>query len=589
MAHIISRIQIENYKSIKHQNFELARFTPLVGYNNAGKSNILQGIKWILRKTSLGASCFNDPSQPVVMIATIQGITEEILNNIEDAHKARIEPFLDNGTLTIKRVQDTPSQSVGSIRLFVLDPQDNSTWQSNPAGIDNAIKDLFPEPIHIGAMENSEEDVTKSSTSSTIGKLLGEMIEPIELAYGDQVNVALGGLKNLLDAEGENRAPELQQFDEDVNVKLDAFFPDIKLKVHIPTPELKEVFKKGTIKVYENNLANYKDVGTLGHGAQRSIQMALIRHLADLKLANNQNLTTTLLLIDEPELYLHPQGIEILRQALKILADQGYQVIFTTHSPFMITSKDVSNTILVRKSDIVGTHSRQSLKLAIPAIEAEAPHQITLLYSLSNSSNILFSERIVLAEGKTENKLLPSLIEHVTGRTLLNHKSALVEMSGSGNTRKAMRVLEVMDLPTKALVDLDFALKNGIEEGYLMMGDVDVQACKDHLQNIFQQHNMLLGPDGWPQKNQHLSAADGFAILANEATLTVHINSIFNKMKAHRIWVWKKGTIEKHLNLTGKKEALWAQFLNDLDNSDLQTLLPDDYVEIQNCINWLLD
>ena len=54
-------------------------------------------------------------------------------------------------------------------------------------------------------------------------------------------------------------------------------------------------------------------LSTLGHGAQRSIQMTLIRHLADLKLNNQEQATTTLLLIDEPELYLHPQAIEILR------------------------------------------------------------------------------------------------------------------------------------------------------------------------------------------------------------------------------------------------------------------------------------
>jgi len=588
MSHIISNIKVFNFKSIKNQEFDFATFTPLVGYNNAGKSNILQSIKWILRKSSLTSGSFNDPALPITVIATIEGITDDILQNIDQNHRARIEPLLSHGKLTIKRIQDNPGQSLASIRLLVLDPNDDTNWQNNPAGIDNAIKDLFPEPIHIGAMENSEEDVTKSSASSTIGKLLGEMIEPIELAYGAQVNIALDGLKNLLDAEGINRAPELIQFDQDVNIKLDAFFPDITLKVHIPTPELKEVFKKGTIKVYENNLANYKDVGNLGHGAQRSIQMALIRHLADLKLANQQNLTTTLLLIDEPELYLHPQGIEILRQSLKILANQGYQVIFTTHSPFMITSKDVYNTVLVRKNDVLGTHSRKSLKLAIPIIEQDAPHQITLLYSLSNSSNILFSEKIILAEGKTENKLLPTLIENVTGRTLLNHKSALVEMSGSGNTKKAMKVLEVMDLPTKAVVDLDFALKQGITDGYLQANDVDVQACKAHLQTIFQNHNMLLGADGWPQNNQHLTAANAFAILALEQAISANIDAIFEKMKAHRIWIWKKGTIEKHLSLTGKKEAVWAKFLDDLENSNLQTLLPNDYAEIQNCINWLL-
>src|SRR5690554_5991101 len=223
MGHIISKINIQNFKSIINQEFELSNFTPLVGYNNAGKSNILEAIKWVLRKTSLSSSYFNDLAHPIVVSASIDGISEEILDNIDQAHRARIEPFLNNGTLTIKRIQTTPGQTVAQIQLQVLDPNNNVTWQNNPAGIDNAIKDLFPEPIQIGAMENSEEDISKSSSTSTIGKLLAEIIGPIEVQYGQQVNDALNGLKEILDVEGANRAPELETFDQEINTKLDAF------------------------------------------------------------------------------------------------------------------------------------------------------------------------------------------------------------------------------------------------------------------------------------------------------------------------------------------------------------------------------
>jgi putative ATP-dependent endonuclease of OLD family len=588
MSHIISKIHIQNFKSIINHEFELAKFTPLVGYNNAGKSNILDAIKWVLRKTSLGASSFNDITQPVEMTATIEGITEQILDNIDAAHRARIEPFLDNETLSIKRIQDTPGQTVAQIRLLVLNPVDN-TWQNNPAGIDNAIKDLFPEPIHIGAMENSEEDVTKSSTTSTIGKLLAEIIGPLEQQYGQQLNQALEGLKEILEVEGNTRAPELIAFDQEINTKLDAFFPEITVRVHIPTPELKEVFKKGTIKVYENLHPNPKDVGTLGHGAQRSIQMTLIRHLADLKLQNQPNSTKTLLLIDEPELYLHPQAIEILRQSLNILSNQGYQVIFSTHSPFMITQKDVGNTILVRKNLALGTYKRTTLKSAVPQVEHDAPHQLTLLYSLSNSSNILFSEKVILAEGKTENRLLPLLIEKVTGRSVLHHKSAFVKIDGSGNTRKSMLVLNTMDLPTKAIVDLDFALKQGISEGYLNAGNADIAACLAEVAAIAAANNISIGNDGWPTKNANsVTAAEGFAILARSPNVTANIANICNTMRGQNIWVWKKGTIENHLNLNGKTEAIWAAFASALDLSTLQVLLPHDYQEIEDCINWIL-
>jgi predicted ATP-dependent endonuclease of OLD family len=52
----IAKISIENFKSIKKAGFELSEFTPLVGYNNAGKTNILQAIIWSIKKSSLGVS-----------------------------------------------------------------------------------------------------------------------------------------------------------------------------------------------------------------------------------------------------------------------------------------------------------------------------------------------------------------------------------------------------------------------------------------------------------------------------------------------------------------------------------------------------
>jgi putative ATP-dependent endonuclease of OLD family len=60
MTHILSEITIRNFKSIRNETLELSAFTPLVGYNNAGKSNILEAIKWLLRSTALNETAFNN-------------------------------------------------------------------------------------------------------------------------------------------------------------------------------------------------------------------------------------------------------------------------------------------------------------------------------------------------------------------------------------------------------------------------------------------------------------------------------------------------------------------------------------------------
>ncbi|SHM52375.1 ATP-dependent endonuclease [Chitinophaga sp. CF418] len=590
MAHRISQIKIVNYKSIVAETFELSNYTPLVGYNNAGKTNILNAIKWLLRKNSLSSEAFYDPALPVEMEGSIEDIDNNILQQLTQNHRTSIQQYIVNGKLQVKRIQNQPNAASADVKLWVFNPAATDPadpWVSNPTGIDNAINLLFPEPIHIGAMENSEEDISKSKTTTTIGKLLAEIIGPIETQYGAQILGHLAGLKDLLDAEGVNRANELTQFDTEANRKIDIFFPDVNIKVHVPTPEIKEVFGKGTIRVYENQAQIGKDISALGNGAQRSIQMALIRHLAELKRGSQAQAGTTLLLIDEPELYLHPQAIEVVRDALKSLSTQNYQVVFSTHSAVMITQDDVADTILVRKNLAQGTHKKQTLKAAIPQVVQDAPSQMQLLFALSNSTNILFSEKVVLSEGKTEQRLIPKIAEKVTGKTLGLHKTAFVPMNGSGNTQKSIRVLDAMALPTKAIVDLDYAFKQGISNGHLPAGDPDITACIQHLGHIAVAKGITLGTDNLPAKSSTLSAAQGFSILAAEPTVSQNIDNIHGKLLAQNIWIWKKGTIEDHLGLTSKDEATWANFCNQLKTTTLQTLVPD-HTGVENCISWMI-
>lgn len=590
MAHRLSNITIQNYKSIISQSFELADYTPLIGYNNAGKTNLLNGIKWLLRKSSLPSEAFYLATNPVIIEGKIEGIDATLLASLTTAHSASITPYIINDEIRIKRIQNQPGDSAANIRLYVFDPRPTAPpdpWVANPTGIDNAINSLFPEPIHIGAMENAEEDVSKSKATTTIGKLLAEILEPIETQYGAQVRTALDGLKDILDADGLNRALELTQFDTAVNQKIDNFFPDVNIKLHVPTPELKDVFNKGTIKVYEPQSPIGKDISALGHGAQRSIQMALIRHLAELKRTAQAHTTTTLLLIDEPELYLHPQAIEIIRDALKTLSTQEYQVIFSTHSPMMITHEDMSNAILIRKSSLLGTHKKLTLKSAVPQIEQDAPSQIQLIYSLSNSSKILFSERVILTEGKTEQRILPKIIEKITNKTLGLHKYALIRQDGVTNTRKSMEVLAVMGLPTKAIVDLDYAFKNATNDGFLPINDPDLTACHQFMAVLAPANGINLGTDGWPTKlSPSHTAASAITLLATQPQIQANIANLHTKLLAHNIWIWKKGTIEVHIGITGKSEQIWANFVILLQASTLQNTVPD-HIEIEACVAWL--
>lgn len=587
----LQELFVKNFKSIKEESFKLTEFTALIGYNNGGKSNILDAANWLLKRSSLRDKDFNNQDEEVIVEGLITGIKEDFLQRLSEKHRTSILPYVNNEMLEIQRIQSSPNESSTKIKLNIKSINDEgiAEWKPNPTGIDNAINYLFPEPIQIKAMDDAMKDVSNSSGSSTIGKLISEIIEPIQEKYGSEVEKAMSEIKKIFDADGEKRAPELTAFDEQANSKLETLFPSVSIKLHIPTPEIKEVFKSGTIKVYEDGKIEGIDITSLGTGAQRSIQMALIRQLAEVKKGHDVGLTRTLLLIDEPELYLHPQAIEQVRVALKRLANEGYQVLFSTHSPIMVAAEDVSSAILIRKTQEKGTYCRKRAEDAIIDIIKDAPKQLELMFNLGNSSQILFSETVLLTEGLTEHKVLPKIFEVISGETLGMSKCALVRQGGVDNTYKSMNVLSAMDIPTKAIVDLDFAFRGAISNGLIEANNPDLVICKNIFQSFEDEGKVKLNnglPTNKEKTNDMMSVDKAFEEMAKVPKAISAINNLHNILKEKKIWLWKKGTIEVHCGLQGKKETHWAKLVSELHENNYKDVLPE-WEEIENLITWI--
>lgn len=586
----LATVSIYNFKSCKKlEDVEFADFTPLVGYNNAGKSNVLAAIQWVLRKSVLPEAGFFDPTAAVRVEARITELTQAIIDNLGATHKPKIEPFVKDGVIQIQREQPKPGGTASDIKLKVRDPAkpatDAEAWKENPSGIDNAIAALFPEPILIGAMEDAGKDIGKFESSSTIGKLIAKLMAAVKDTQGKEIASRLDELRKLLDAEGVERAPELKAFDKTANSIVSDFFPGVEVKVHIPAPELSAVFKGGTIRVYEKHGGGPadtigRDVSSFGHGTQRAIQMALIRQLAETAESNKGG--RTLLLIDEPELYMHPQAVAKVRSALRKLSTGPYQVVFTTHSPLMIGREEIESVLVLCKSDANGTTKRKRLAQAIAALERDAQAQLYELFSVEGAGQVLFSDRLILAEGKTERELVPDLFEAQYGVLPADRRIGFVALDGSGNTAKCLKVLGHMGIPSRAVVDLDYAFRGAVLSKLLDANDVDIAACKALCPAIAKSMNGQLGDDGFFSKDKRREC---FEELAAHANALAPIASLHAKLKAKDIWLWTKGAIEPHLGLTSKDYKAWHTLRQSLRQNRLAAVA--DAAGVEACMKWL--
>lgn len=577
MSHYIKKLRIENYKSCRELTIVLTPYTPLVGYNNVGKSNILSALEWLVKDRLLAEGDYNDIAHPIVVEGEVVGVTEDVLQRLNDEHREPLRAYIENGAVRIKRTQPPQATKKSDISLEIYNFE-TGRFAKNPRGIWNAIKAMCPEPITIGAMENAAEDAGKAKSTSTIGKLLKELSSTLAENHATVVNRHLNAIGRRMGADGNRRLEELSEIDNSINEKVENLFPGISLKLHFDVPDFNEIFNAGTVKVYEND-AEGRDVASYGHGAQRSVQMALIQHLAEIK-QKAESPTTTLLLIDEPELYLHPFAIEQVREALHTLSLNGYQVVYTTHSAQMITAERAQHTLFVRKSTVLGTHIRtplrDALQRAVPNAEAQAGH----LFSLSQSTQILFANEVVLTEGKTELRLLPFVYQKLKGKTLGQNNVALIQNGSVDNIGKTMNILSEMDLPSKAIVDLDYVFKGALHNNFIEREDEDLVVLQQVLQSLHDDSVIEMRGD--------LPNANHCAIMAQDERSHDAINSLHDKLKQRNIWLWKQGAIEKHIGLRAKNEHEWARFKTNTEDPDIGIENAcHDFDSLNQLIEWL--
>lgn len=589
--HKLSKVTIRNYKSCKETTIKLPNYAVMIGYNNAGKSNILEAINWFLNPSGLDETCFNDKKEPIEIEGLIEGISEEILDQIDKKHRDRIEKYVKDGKIFLKRTQSEPGGKKGLRDLFLrnFDEEDESenAWDANPTGIDNAISYLFPEPIQVLAMEDATEDVSKNKSTTTIGKLIAEILKPIEEEREDEMNKILSGLRDRFEADGEKRAKELDEFDKKANQKIVDFFPGVEINVHIPTPEIKELFKSGTVKIKEDGADVLRDFDSLGHGAQRSIQMALIRLLAETT-KSSQGIGRTLLLIEEPELFLHPQAIWRLKSAFKELSIEGYQVIITTHSPMMLSKNDIPQAILIRKNKN-GTYRLKSIKESVEEKIKDNDTQADLLFDLGNSSHILFSEKILLMEGKTEKNTIPLVHECVSENSQKASQIAFISLRGAGDIRKSKEILEEMKFNVKAVVDLDFCFQHAVKNGFLDENDKDITACLKLFEELKGDLEIELSEGGLPKNNIKLgtSAEGAYQKLAKHDKVKPHVENLFNKLIEKGIWIWKTGSVEVPLGINSKTNKAIENFIRDVGRAERCLDVLADPDTVSDFIKWI--
>lgn len=126
-------------------------------------------------------------------------------------------------------------------------------------------------------------------------------------------------------------------------------FDDENEYLHINTNEKIDLFTQNSLIFKKKDLPLCIPLKNRGEGLQLKIKNAVFRLLSEVQ---TKNQTNTIFAFEEPETHLHPSAQIEMYETIKALSENtNYQVIITTHSPYIVKELSINGIvpIIVKK------------------------------------------------------------------------------------------------------------------------------------------------------------------------------------------------------------------------------------------------
>jgi CRISPR-associated exonuclease Cas4 len=505
----IKKISISNWRSIKDLEIDFEDMMVFIGQNNHGKSNILSAILFFFGEIKHQELDFNHGSQDLfveVVFTDLDGDDKSTFKKyltVDEKIQVRktayiggsfdykgfienpVEEFLQEqnaGSYTKREVaQSLPFHlylpDAGRItKQNIIDAQGLYTQnnevefkyepeQTNFLGLKSVAKGIFGDVYFIPAIKDASEDFS-TKEASAFGKLYSSVINSMSESNDDWRETknklsTLFGTLNKIDSEGnnnENRPQELTNFEKELSKELEHWGAEIDVEV-IP-PNIEDVFRANT-QVWVNDGVR-TDIRRKGHGLQRALTFALIKVVSDqLKKLRAQEggeetkgrtaSKSTYFVLEEPELYLHPQAQRALFDSLSSLSESKNQVLLCTHASALIDVEKYSSICIVKKdSDAVGTKVCQ---FTGDLFVGDGKKDFNLAYWINpDRSELFFAKKVALVEGPTDKTIIPLLAKKLE---IFKYEVTLIDCGSKTAIPLYTRLLNNFSIPYVAVYDKD--------------------------------------------------------------------------------------------------------------------------------------
>lgn len=439
----LKSISIENYRSIGEEPAVIKFFKNkpiiLIGENNSGKTNIIRAIELMFGEFHPKYKHLEDydhfernPENKISIDAEVIGFKNKL---------GRSGEFTCGGFgFTCQKNKETD--------FFAVQNEDGNTNQYVNSTLRNELLCVV-----VNAEQNLNYQLSYSSKFTLLSRVTKSFHD--KLSSDDE---KVKTLKKLFDNIKETflQVEEFKSFSENMSTIAGHMITNMThaLNFDFSAYDPSNYFK--TLRVQPTEGEHTRSFEELGTGQQQILALCFAHAFA--KSFIGQGL---IFVLDEPEAHLHPLAQKWLARQMFKMAEEGLQLVITTHSPYFINLEYLNSIYLVTKDEQTIVNNTDADKLAQYCIKTGAGRaekknilQFYALHSKAHILNGLFAKKIILVEGETEELALPIYLEAV-GLDTLKDGVAVISVGGKGNLAKWWRLFTILKIPTFICFDND--------------------------------------------------------------------------------------------------------------------------------------
>jgi len=460
---MIKKINIKNYRSIKEVEFEPQSLCALVGENNSGKSNILKAINLLLGETWPSIRNVSDDDiygKDLSRDIEIRIWFDQHLKEDEDAagNKYTINGFLLRYShykrTTGKRHRGDPKiefvaiDEKGDDVKIIKKLQKGQKAYRETVLVNSDLRDLVP-VVFIDVNRNLQYHLSGSRWT-----LFGKLLMDIEKEFTSDITRVKEFQTKIQELNRLLRIKSFEDLEDLIKTNVIKQTGMSKVDLRFSEHNILEYYKKLKLVLKESPEYEEFDALEMGSGIQSAIVIAIINAYRDIRKSG------AILLIEEPEVFLHPHTRRYFYSLLKELSENGNQIFYSTHSTEFVRLDDYKNICIVRKSPETGTQVIQAHRLELARNEKE---ELKLLTEFDDGrSEIFFARKVLLIEGPTEKYSLPYAFK-LMNVNIDEEGISIIDAGSKENLKFFIRILKAFKIPFVVLHDEDRGANNYVE------------------------------------------------------------------------------------------------------------------------------